>query len=82
MIIHLISDDIKSAVSFPENKPEDFTVILPNTINLSGKWEMGLIEAQIPRTWVDKNYVNLFLKYEIHYIFEDGSFEDKIWTIF
>ena len=82
MIIHLISDDVKSGESFPGNKPEDFTIILPNTFNLSGKWEMALIESQIPGTWVDKNYANLFLKYEIHYIFEDGTFEDKAFFIF
>ena len=36
---------------YPENTLAQFTSRLPNVINLSGNWEVGLVEIQYPHNW-------------------------------
>ena len=36
---------------YPENTLAQFTSRLPNVINLSGDWEVGLVEIQYPHNW-------------------------------
>ena len=36
---------------YPENILAQFTSRLPNAINLSGDWEVGLVEIQYPHNW-------------------------------
>ena len=36
---------------YPENTLAQFTSRLPNAINLSGDWEVGLVEIQYPHNW-------------------------------
>ena len=36
---------------YPENILAQFTSRLPNAINLSGDWEVGLVEIQYPQNW-------------------------------
>ena len=36
---------------YPENTLAQFKSRLPNAINLSGDWEVGLVEIQYPHNW-------------------------------
>ena len=36
---------------FPENTTASFRVKLPQTVDLSGDWEVGLYSMTYPRTW-------------------------------
>ena len=43
---------------FPDNKTTSYRVKLPQAINLSGEWEVGLYSINYPRTWytLDNNF--------------------------
>lgn len=36
---------------YPDNTLSDFTTMLPNTIDLKGDWEVGIVEIQYPHNW-------------------------------
>ena len=38
---------------FPENKVNNFTTKLPQNIELSGDWEVGLVSVQFPVNWTN-----------------------------
>lgn len=40
-----------SATAFPKNKSSNFTVQLARALELSGSWEVGLVEIQYPHSW-------------------------------
>ena len=63
MLIYLMSDDIESLHQHPENVVSDFKINLAQKIELNGEWEVALVEAQIPYTWVEKKYFNMWLRY-------------------
>lgn len=46
---------------FPNNKVSDFTTKLPQNIDLSGKWEVGLVEMQWPINWFNLQESDSFL---------------------
>ena len=80
MLIYLMSDDIESLYQHPENVVSDFKINLAQKIELNGDWEVALVEAQIPYTWVEKKYFNMWLRYHIVVIIEGEpetqNFED------
>ena len=63
MLIYLMSDDIESLNQHPENVVSDFKINLAQKVELNGEWEVALVEAQIPYTWVEKKYFNMWLRY-------------------
>ena len=44
--VYLSSDESKTY--FPDNQPSKFTVKLPETLHLQGKWQLALCEIQYP----------------------------------
>lgn len=46
-----------SMISYPENSISHFTTALQRPLELSNKWEVGLVEANVPNHWfnVDEN---------------------------
>ena len=44
--VYLSSDDSK--IYFPDNVPAKFTVKLPETLHLRGKWQLALCDVQYP----------------------------------
>ena len=65
MLIYLMSDDIESLRQHPENVVSDFKINLAQKIELNGDWEVALVEAQIPYTWVEKKFFNIWIRYHI-----------------
>ena len=80
MLIYLMSDDIESSRQHPQNVVSDFKINLAQKIELNGEWEVALVEAQIPHTWVEKKYFNMWLRYHTAVIIEGkpeiDDFED------
>ncbi len=40
-----------NTMDFPTNTPAEFRVALPNSLELNGEWELGLVEIQYPYSW-------------------------------
>ncbi len=40
-----------NTMDFPTNTPAEFRVTLPNSLDLNGEWELGLVEIQYPHSW-------------------------------
>ena len=65
MLIYLFSNDSKSLKLYPNNVLSDFRIQLPHSFNLSGKWEIALMELQFPYTWIEEKMRNLFIRYRL-----------------
>ena len=77
MLIYLNAGDRKSLSVNENNVLSDFTITMPTPIELTGKWEMGLVQIQFPLTWKDEKYENVFLKYNVEFIHNgDVRYED------
>ena len=48
---YLVLPSNSSLDFFPQNTLTEYTTCLPNTINLTGDWEVGLVEIQYPHNW-------------------------------
>ena len=48
---YLVLPSNNSLDFFPQNTLTEYTTCLPNTINLTGDWEVGLVEIQYPHNW-------------------------------
>ncbi|CAB3996273.1 Hypothetical predicted protein [Paramuricea clavata] len=48
---HLTLPSNASSDIFPDNKTTSYRIKLPQAINLSGEWEVGLYSINYPRTW-------------------------------
>ena len=77
MLIYLMSDDIESLNQHPENVVSDFKINLAQKVELNGEWEVALVEAQIPYTWVEKKYFNMWLRYHTVVIKEREEAAEK-----
>ena len=77
MFIYLISNDPKSLEYYPDNVLSDFRVQLSRPLELSGAWEIGLKEIQIPYTWIDEKHINIYVKYKIEYLNLSGKVETR-----
>ena len=53
--LYIKSDD--SLQFYPQNTPNDFTVELPEIINLKGKWAIALLDIYIKDTLTDPIYI-------------------------
>lgn len=51
---------------FPENKISHFISRLPNPIELTGEWEVGLVEFIYPHTWYNVNNTNNFIGFDLN----------------
>ena len=67
MLIYLNAGDRKSLSVNENNVLSDFTITMPTPIELTGKWEMGLVQIQFPLIWKDEKYENVFLKYNVEF---------------
>ena len=72
-----MSDDIESLNQHPENVVSDFKINLAQKVELNGEWEVALVEAQIPYTWVEKKYFNMWLRYHTVVIKEREETAEK-----
>lgn len=50
---------------FPDNKISNYITRLPQCIQLSGEWEVGLAEVNFPHTWYNVNSTNNVIEYEL-----------------
>ena len=71
MLIYLFSNDSKSLKLYPNNVLSDFRIQLPHPFNLSGKWEIALMELQFPFTWIEEKMRNLIIRYRLSYVVEN-----------
>ena len=71
MLIYLISDDHDSQIQYNNsNVISDFKIKLAQKIELIGYWEVALVEAHIPYTWVEYKDTDLYIIFNIMYIRE------------
>ena len=73
MLIYLISDDYDSQIQNNNaNVVSDFKIKLAQKFELFGDWEVVLVEAHIPFTWVEHINLDLFVKLTLlHVEFND-----------
>ena len=73
MLIYLISDDYDSQIQYNNaNVVSDFKIKLAQKFELFGNWEVALVEAHIPFTWVEHINLDLFVKLTLlHVEFND-----------
>ena len=82
MIIYLISDDYDSQIQYNNtNLVSDFKIKLAQNFELVGNWEVALVEAHIPFTWVEHAHIDLFIKIYLQYIDLDNKEKQKIFHI-
>ena len=70
MLLYLYSSDLKSLDYYPNNVLSDFRIQLPQRHQLEGEWEIALMQAQIPFSWVDEISASLYVRYEIRFYFD------------
>jgi len=61
---HMTLPSNSSMKIFPDNTLSNFKVKLPEAINLSGKWEVGLSSITFPHTWYSITDVNRTFFYD------------------
>ena len=70
MLLYLYSSDLKSLDYYPNNVLSDFRIQLPQRHQLEGEWEIALMQAQIPFSWVDEISASLYVRYVIRFYFD------------
>ena len=70
MLIYLYSSDLNSLNYYPNNVLSDFRIQLPQRHQLEGEWEIALLQAQIPFSWVDERSAHLWVKYNVIFYIE------------
>ena len=76
MLIYLYSSDLNSLDYYPNNVLSDFRIQLPQRHQLEGEWEIALLQAQIPFSWVDERSASLYVRYVIKFYYEKPSDDD------
>ena len=74
MLIYLISDDYDSQIQYNNtNLVYDFKIKLAQNFELVGNWEVALVEAHIPFTWVEHAHMELFIRIYLQYVDLDNK---------
>ena len=66
-----------SMTTFPDNTVANFRVKLPQALDMSGRWEVGLTEIQYPHSWCNVGENTHFVEVLVLNAVPDGDDADS-----